>query len=149
MRPAVPLLVLLLAAAPHAAADTIDATRLLGMDPAAAVAALGAPGQLFAWRGSEPARDTVVFYYPDAMYLFWYKDRVWQVRFDRRYPGSVLGLTMGMFRDLALAVIGGRPSVASGDSLYVDLAASPFPVRARLVFDGDVLSDLYVYRSDF
>jgi hypothetical protein len=119
------------------------------MDISAAVGVLGAPQQMFTWRGTDAQRDNVVFYYSGSLYLFWYRDRVWQVRFDRRYTGSVLGLTMGMYRDLALSTIAGRPTVVNGSSLYVDIEPSPFPLRARLVFENDFLTDLYLYRSDF
>jgi hypothetical protein len=83
------------------------------------------------------------------MYLFWYKDRVWQVRFDRRFTAGFQGLTPGMTRQEVEAVVKERPLVPNGDSLYFDLDGESFPVRVRLVFAGSDLSDIYVYRSDF
>ncbi len=103
---------------------------------------------MFTFRGSEEARDDVVFYYADHMYLFWYKDRVWQVRYDRRSTAVVHGVSLGMSRQEAEAAVPERPLVADGDSLYFDLAGS-YPVRVRLAFAGSTLTDIYVYRSDF
>ena len=91
----------------------------------------------------------MVFYYPDHMYLFWYKDRVWQVRWDRRSTTGFRGVVPGMSRQEVEAVVTERPLMDSGDSLYFDLVAQSFPVRVRLVFAGSGLSDIYVYRSDF
>jgi hypothetical protein len=146
-------LVTVAAAAPRAGADSAsagpgDPVRLLGMDVAAALAELGAPRDVFPFRGTEPERDAVVFFYPgDALYLFWYRSRVWQVRFDRRHPGAVFGLALGARRE-EIARTYPRQLLVRGDSLYFDLDGAPFPVRVRLVFDAGVLSDLYVYRSD-
>jgi hypothetical protein len=33
--------------------------------------------------------------------------------------------------------------------LYFDVDEGKYPLRVRLVFSGDALCDLYVYRSDF
>jgi hypothetical protein len=169
MRPTARLLCVLLLGllAARAGADGVgtavgDPTHFLGMDLGAAVTALGLPRDMFTWRGTDQGRDNVVFYYADALYLFWFRDRVWQVRFDRRYTGPVFGLTIGMSRDQIIQSYP-RKLLVSGDSLYFDLdpdgfpsdpplatnSARGFPVRVRLVFDAGVLSDMYVYRSDF
>ena len=68
------------------------------MDPSAALAAFGPPREIFPLRGLEEAEDDVVFFYDESLYMFWYRNRVWQVRFDRRFERRVLGLTMGMSR---------------------------------------------------
>ena len=130
-------------------AENLDATRVIGMELRSAITAFGLPQSMFPFRGTEEARDDVVFYYPDHMYLFWYKDRVWQVRYDRRSTDGFRGLAPGMTRQEAAAAVSERPLVTSGDSLYFDLEAEAFPVRVRLVFAGSSLSDIYVYRSDF
>ena len=151
-------------AAGAAGADLVgsDPTRYLGMDIGSAVTALGLPRDMFTWRGTDQGRDNVVFYYPDALYLFWFRDRVWQVRFDRRSTTPVFGLTIGMSRDRIIQTYP-RKLLVSGDSLYFDLdpdgfpsgpppatgSARGFPVRVRLVFDAGMLSDMYIYRSDF
>ncbi|MGA2976336.1 MAG: hypothetical protein ABSF77_13585 [Spirochaetia bacterium] len=141
-------LAFLLAVISGAAADGVDPVPLLGLDLKAATDIFGLPQSMFAFRGTEEARDDVVFYYPDHLYLFWYKDRVWQVRMDRRYDDSVLGLTLGMPRDQA-EKLSPQPVIADGDSSYFDLDSGSFPIRVRLVFTQNVLSDVYVYRSDF
>jgi hypothetical protein len=129
-------------------ADGMDPVSYIGMDLPTAVATLGLPQQMYTFRGSDDTRDTVVFYYPARLYLFWFKDRVWQVRFDKRYPASVLGATMGMTQDLVHA-FAPRDYQQSVDSLYFDITGLAFPVRVRLVFAAGVLSDIYIYRSDF
>jgi hypothetical protein len=150
MRPRVPVfalacLSLLLA---RAGAEERDPRLLVGMDLKSAMDSLGLPQSMFSFRGSEEARDDVVFYYSDHLYLFWYRDRVWQVRFDRRYAAPVLGYSLGMARDQVLQG-STRALRALGDSLYFDMDSGAVPMRVRLAFSGGVLSDLYVYRSDF
>jgi hypothetical protein len=133
---------------PSAAADGIDPVPLLGLGLKAATDLLGLPQSMFPFRGTEEARDDVVFYYQGHFYLFWFKDRVWQVRLDRRYEGPVLGLTLGMPRQDAERLCP-PPVINDGDSSFFDVAAAPFPVRVRLLFDAGLLADVYVYRSDF
>jgi len=139
---------LVLAAAVRAAAEGDDPTCLIGMDPSQALAALGAPREIFAWRGEEPAEDDIVFFYPDFRYVFWFQSRVWQVRFDHRYEGTVLGFSIGMDRDEVLALGEGKLQEA-GDSLYLALDTGPYPVRVRLAMIDDRIADIYVYRSDW
>jgi len=134
----------------RAGADPLEATGVIGLQLKAAVDALGLPQSMFTYRGTDPTRDDVVFFYPaDHMYLFWYKDRVWQVRYDRRATAVVHGVSVGMSRAAVEAAVPGRPLVADGDSLYVDLDSASFPTRMRIVFAEDTVTDLYVYRSDF
>jgi hypothetical protein len=139
-----------------AAAEDFDPIALIGLDLPGAVGALGLPQKMFAYRGVEEGQDNVVFYYPDYRYLFWYKDRVWQVRCDRRFTGQVLGLSLGMSRDEVEKISATYPApssqrqlVENGDSLYFDLDGEKYPLRVRLVFAANLLTDLYVYRSDF
>ncbi len=132
----------------QAVASAPDPTSWLGMDLPRAVAALGLPRDLFSWRGPDAESDNVVFYYPNSVYLFWFRNRVWQVRFDRRFAAPVLGFTLGMSRFAALGSPG-RLFISNGDSLLFDVGGAGFPVRVRLVFDADQLTDIYVYRSDW
>jgi hypothetical protein len=125
-----------------------DPAAIIGMDLPMATGAYGLPRQLLTYRGSEESRDAVVFYYPTHMYLFWYKDRVWQVRYDKRSTETILGVGMGMSRD-QVQLAAPRAYQMMGDSLYFDIVGLPFPVRARLVFTAGQLSDIYIYRSDF
>ncbi|HTP57945.1 MAG TPA: hypothetical protein VMM82_03445 [Spirochaetia bacterium] len=139
-------------AAPQNGADSagadFDPTRFIGLDVKSALDALGAPQAVFPFRGQEEAQDNVVFFYRDFLYLFWYKDRVWQVRCDRRFARPLFGLAMGMPRDVVQRTVA-RQLVAKGDSLYFDLDDAKYPVRVRLVFANDALSDIYIYRGDF
>jgi len=148
IRPVVLSCVLFISVLARVSADDFDLVRLIGLDMPAAVAALGLPQQMFTWRGAEEREDNVVFYYPDFLYLFWYKDRVWQVRCDRRFASTVFGLTLGASRE-EVERTSLRTLTQNGDSLYFDLSDERFPLRVRLVFTASVLSDLYVYRSDF
>jgi len=132
----------------RAPAEDFDPTRFVGLDLPSAYAALGAPQEVFSFRGAQASQDNVVFYYPGFLYLFWYQNRVWQVRVDRRFARTVFGLSLGMSaEDVGLTVL--RSVVPMGDSLYFDIDDGRYPLRVRLVIAGGVLSDLYVYRSDF
>ena len=133
----------------HLLADSVEATQVLGMGLKSAIDAFGLPQNMFTFRGTEEDQDDVVFYYPDHMYLFWFKDRVWQVRFDRRANVVLHGVSLGMTRQEVEAVVKERPLVERGDSLYFDLATGSFPVRVRVVFAGSTVTDLYVYRSEY
>jgi hypothetical protein len=142
--------VILLLAGRPAGADPVEAPEVIGMQLKPVVDAFGLPQSMFTFRGSDETRDDVVFFYTtDHMYLFWYKDRVWQVRFDRRATATVHGVSLGMNRAGVEAAVVERPLVSSGDSLYFDLDGTSIPVRVRLAFTGDAVSDIYVYRSDF
>jgi hypothetical protein len=140
--------VLLLCLSICASADDLDPTRLIGLDLKGAVDALGLPQDMFPFRAMVDSGDNVVFYYNNYLYLFWYKDRVWQVRCDKRFSFPVLGFTLGMTR-AQVEQASARQLTPLGDSLYFDLEDAAYPLRVRLVFAQDVLSDLYVYRSDF
>lgn len=141
-------LLLLLAAGAASAAGPEDPAELIGMDPAELFAVLGPPGEIFTWRAAEPLEDNIVFFYPDFRYVFWFRSRVWQVRFDRRFAGSVLGFTLGMSRWEAQAA-GKGSLLAEGDSLYLALDGGRYPLRVRLVLADDRVTDIYVYRSDW
>jgi hypothetical protein len=132
----------------RAFADDLDPTRLIGLDLKSAVDTLGLPQDMFSFRGEVDTSDNVVFYYRNYIYLFWYKDRVWQVRCDRRFSSPVFGFTLGMTRE-QVQQASGRQLMPLGDSLYFDVEDASYPLRVRLVFAQNVLADLYVYRSDF
>ncbi len=130
------------------ASDDFDPTKLIGLDLKSAMSQLGVPQSVYTFRGDEADQDNVVFYYSNYLYLFWYQDRVWQVRCDRRFTRTLFGLTLGTPRDVIMRSFS-HPLTAREDSLYFDIDDSEFPLRARLVFADGVLSDVYVYRSDF
>jgi hypothetical protein len=120
----------------------------LGMTLQEAYAALGVPAEVFPYRGERAEHDDVVFYYDVHLYLFWYQNRVWQVRVDHRYGETALSLSMGAGRETVTAALG-EPFYAGGDSLVYLLPDRGYPVRARLVFKDRRLHDVYVYRGDF
>jgi hypothetical protein len=125
-----------------------DLTAMLGWTPEEAFAWLGAPDGLFPFR-DEAGEDCVVFYFEDHTYLFWYEDRVWQIRADRRWEGEVDGVGMGASRDEVRALWG--PPINDFDPQPTwTLPDKGYPVRIRLYFDDTgKLTDLYVYRSDW
>jgi hypothetical protein len=124
-----------------------DMEKWLGMDLETAFKRFGTPQEVFSYR-SAAAADNVVFFYKNHFYLFWYENRVWVIRFDERYEGEFLGLTIGMSRENVLQVLG-RAFTQAEDSLVFYLPDRGYPVRLRLFFKGDVLSDAYLYRGDF
>jgi hypothetical protein len=139
---------LVVTAVPGLHAADVDPMTVIGMDLKTAAETFGLPQSIFPFRGTSADRDDVVFFFPDHFYLFWFRDRVWQVRFDMRYAGTVLGLALGMSRD-QIQMSSTRQLLPAGDSLYFDIDSAGYPVRVRLVFALDRLSDVYVYRSDF
>lgn len=147
-RPGFLSLIIFISLAARLSAEDFDPTRFIGLDIPSAVAALGLPLEMFTYRGTEEQRDNVVFYYADYLYLFWYRNKVWQVRCDRRFTAGVFGLTLGESREQVERTFL-RPLASNGESLYFDLSDGDLPLRVRLVFTASVLSDLYVYRSDF
>jgi len=130
------------------AAAEFDPTQYIGLDLKSALNALGAPKEVFSFRGQDDAQDNVVFYYPDFLYLFWYRNKVWQVRCDRRFAKPLFGVAMGMPREV-IERTSDKRFTAVRESLYFDLDDAKYPTRVRLVFSNGALTDLYVYRSDF
>ena len=125
-------------------------TARLGWTPEDALDELAAPESLFPYRGELEEEDNVVFYYPDHSYLFWFRDRVWQLRLDRRWSGDIDGVSMGMTLDEVIAAWE-RPPINSRDEAPTwTLPDRGYPVRIRLYFGADGrLNDLYIYRSDW
>jgi hypothetical protein len=143
-----------------AADQADDKLLLIGMTPEEAYAALGAPVEVFAYRGAESRLDDVVFYFTSNLYVFWYGNRIWQVRADGRYGGTFLGLRMGWNREQVVAGVG-RSYQEVAESLVFflpDASLLPgtggknrglYPLRLRAFFQDGKLADLYLYRGDF
>lgn len=124
-------------------------TDLLGMTPRQAYNRLGAPDEIFVHRGAEPWQDDAVFYFEkERLYLFWFEDRVWQVRLDGRSRDGIEGVLPGMTQSQVRDAIG-EPWKDEGDSAYYNIVSEPYPVRMRLVFRDETVNDIYLYRSDF
>ncbi len=108
----------------------------------------GPPLRLYPLRGEQDWQDDVVFFYPDYRYLYWFQDRVWQIRFDRRFQGDIGGVRPGMGVEEVQRIFGTAHYIGE-DNLYYDLDDRGYPVRLRLVFSEGILQDMYIYRSDF
>ena len=106
------------------------------------------PGSFYPLRGETPSQDTVVFYYPEHVYLYWFEDRVWQIRFDHRFDGPVMGIEFGDDR-LEVRDRLGTPAYQDEVSLVYELEQTNFPVRVRVFFVENAVHDIYIYRGDF
>jgi hypothetical protein len=141
------LTLLLLLGGNLCAEDILDPPALIGLTLEEAYQSLGVPGEVYALRGTEPEQDDVVFYYPSHLYLFWFENRVWQVRLDRRFSGQVFTFSMGASRQQVIAALG-RPILEFPDSLVFHIGDRGYPLQARLYFDDSGLVDLYCFRGD-
>ncbi len=143
---------LLLSSSAYAQAERSGAPpsgpELLGMQLDQAVESFGPPQHVYSVRGDRTWQDDVVFFYSTHLYLYWFDDRVWQVRFDEHFEGTFLGLAMGASRADTTGVLG-KSIAAESDWEIFQLPDRGFPVRARLFFTAGKLSDAYIYRSDF
>ncbi len=128
---------------------------LLGLSPEEAYSALGAPDEIFTMRGSKEWQDDAVFYFKNHIYLFWFKNRVWQFRTDIRFKGSVFGLRINMKKKNVIKILG-KPFKSNNDSdIFLNPAGitryeTGFPVRMKIFYNKEKrVSDIYVYRGDF
>jgi hypothetical protein len=114
----------------------------------------GIPAEIFPFRGEEEWQDNVVFYFPNHFYLFWFQNRVWQVRIDTRYSPYFMGIRMGMSKADVTRKLG-EPFYIDTDSIVYNLPDQGVPVRMRLFFSISEpaiiseLTDVYIYRGDF
>ena len=140
------LLLLSVALAAEAQTTEPDPGTWLGLTPPAAYEAKGAPAEVSPLAVDEK-RWQVVHFYSDHSYLFWTSNRVWQVRLDKLWTGSLKGVVMGASRTDVEAAWG--EPLARGDTWSVwSLPYQTFPRRVRLVFTDGALTDAYFYRSD-
>jgi hypothetical protein len=131
---------------PAAETPPPDPSAWLGLTPEAAYRDRGAPAEIYPL-AVDDKRWQVVHFYGDHTYLFWSSNRVWQVRLDKLWTGTLKGIAMGAARADVEAAFG--EPLAKGDAWSVwDLPYQTFPRRIRLLFTDGVLSDAYLYRSD-
>lgn len=131
-----------------AADDLPDYAGWIGMSPGQALEFFGVPDELFVHRGRLPAEDDVVFF-RDGIYLFWFENRVWQVRADRSSGAVLAGVAIGDTRDKVLRLLG-TPLATDSESSFWELRREAYPLRLRVVFsEKDLVDDLYLYRGDF
>lgn len=126
----------------------IEHAGYLGLSPSQVFERFGAPEEIFTYRGEEEWQDNAVFYYPRHLYLFWFQNRVWQVRLDGRYEEAIAGIPMGTPRDEIVGSLG-EPFYTDDRSIIYILPDIGVPVKMRLFFEEEKLSDLYLYRGDF
>lgn len=120
----------------------------LGYRLSQAIEEWGAPRSVTVSRGDQPFQDTVVFYYPDNSYAYFWNDRIWQIRLDRRYRGRAFGIAMGMAADQVRGVLG-PATLDSATMLRYALPEQGWPVELLLFFKDGRLDDLYLRRGDF
>lgn len=130
------------------AAEDSALINLLGYTLPEAFDTFGIPEEVFPMRGDYDWQDDVVFYYNNNLYLYWYKNRVWQIRADKRYSEPVLGVTIGMSQNEVIETLG-DPFYQDKDSIIVMVADRGYPIRGRLFFKDNKLEDIYIYRADF
>jgi hypothetical protein len=127
------LVILSLSAGAACCAGIDDPVGLLGLDLASAAVA---------WQ------DDVVFRYKERFHLFWFRNRVWQVRLDRMYTGTLRDLGIGADRQKVMQTLG-KPFAEEGDWVLYHYAGNGHPVRVRIFFDQRGIEDIYIYRADF
>lgn len=125
-----------------------DPAPLLGLSLAESYLRLGAPASVAAFRGAEAWQDDVVFSFGSGYSLFWFGDRLWQIRFTPGYGGSVYGLFLGDGKDKVYSLLG-APFYEAEGSLVYRLPYRGYPVRLRVVVAEGRVADLYLYRADF
>jgi hypothetical protein len=124
-----------------------DPSALLGLTLSGALSSLGPPASVAAVRGGEAWQDDVAFIYAPGYTLFWYGDRLWQLRFAAPYSGSILGLFLGDSADKAWSLLG-QPYESGPDYLLYRMPYKAFPVRLRLILSEGRVADAYLYRAD-
>ncbi len=155
--PAALLLAVLLPAAAQATAPPArnrapsvpdDPSPLLDLSLDDAWSRFGPPRRLLAVRGEEPWQDDVAFEYEGGFSVFWFRDRLWQIRLAEGYSGSCFGVFLGDSQEKALSLLG-RPDRAGEGFLEWRLPFRGYPVRLRALTRDGAVSEIYVYRPDF
>ena len=125
-----------------------DPSPLLNLTLKDAWARLGPPERILAVRGNEPWQDDVAFEYAGGVSLFWYRERLWQIRLSSGYAGSCFGVFLGDSPEKALSLLG-QPSRAPESFLEWRLPYKGYPVHLRALTRDGVITEMYIYRSDF
>ena len=125
-----------------------DPASFLGMGLAEALSRFGPPLRVEVSRGDETWQDDVVFVYASGVGLYWATDRLWQLRLDRAYAGSVYGIFIGDSEDKVVSVLG-TPYYRDENDLVFRLPYRGYPVRFRVTLAAGKVSSLFVYRADF
>jgi len=121
---------------------------VIGLTLNEAFSKFGNPAEVFPIRGESEETDNVVFYYNSHLYLFWYKNRVWQIRADNRFEGKLCGISPQMTFKKVKEILG-RP-FASDEGSYVFLyTEADYTVKIRVFISDQKVEDIYVYRGDY
>ena len=119
----------------------------IGSDPQKAFTAFGIPVSLNVLRGTEPSLDDVVSVHEAGVYLFWYRDRVWQIGFGSYFTGTFEGVKIGM-KEADLTAKLGKPLLRDEKMIVYEIFHREFPVSMRFVIEQGKVSEMYLYRSD-
>ena len=111
--------------------------EILGLSPEKAYELLGAPEEVFTMRGEREWQDDAVFYFKNHIYLFWFKNRVWQFRADMRFKGTVLDVKPGMKKKEVAGILGKPFKSGEESEIYLNPKnitryKTGFPVRMKV-----------------
>ena len=120
---------------------------LLGCDPRTAFEAFGAPVSLNVLRGGDPSLDDVVSVHESGIYLFWFRDRVWQIGFGSYFGGMFEGVKIGTAEEEVSEKLG-EPQLRENSMAVYEIFYREFPVSMRFVFRDAKVAEMYLYRSD-
>lgn len=121
----------------------------IGLTLEQAISVFGYPDSMYVYRGEEAWQDDVVFYYPNHLYLFWYNDRVWQIRLDKRYTAPFFGLSIGDSKETVNELLGNAIGAEENWEVY-QMASDGFSIRMRLFYsEENEINDVYIYRGDY
>lgn len=108
----------------------------------------GIPDSVYTVRGNEAWQDDVVFRYSPGYDFFWFKDRIWQIRFTSKYKSLVLGIKIGDTQEKAISLLG-LPYVQTETYMIFRLPDQGYPIHLRIILVQGIIQDIYVYRADF
>ncbi|MCX7788419.1 MAG: hypothetical protein N2442_12080 [Spirochaetes bacterium] len=128
--------------------NTLEPETLLGMTLEEGFQRFGPPQQVGTVRGTEPWQDDVLFIYSQGVSLFWFQDRVWQIRLSASFPGKVRGIQIGDSRDRVVEILG-FPYYTEKDWILYHFEGPSYPIRLRVFFREGLVEDMYLYRGDF
>lgn len=126
-----------------------DPAALLGWTLEEAFEKLGPPMNVLPLRGEQEWQDDVVFHYGSGLSLFWFQDRVWQVRIDSSFSGNFMDLKIGLSPEEVSRILE-RPPASSGEDWEVYfLPGYDFPLGLQVFYRENQAVDYYLYRGDF
>lgn len=120
----------------------------VGFTPIEIVEMLGAPSNLLSQRGERAEEDDVLFFYDSRVYIYFNQSRVWQMRVDELYEGSILNIKIGDEKDVVLEEFG-EPIEEKDNSYIYRIPDNGYPLILRIYFDNDKVNDIYLFRGDY